>query len=415
MGGGGYNSYPHNDLENVNNLTKNKINDNVEYTHNDTKIQQKKVKDPNKLQKWSNLALVIVFVLGFFMSTMFSMGYLHSSKTATGVIAFEFDSPTLSFDPMLALYADGILGNTATITHGNDSTAGSSMDTLKALNIKLNKNKSQLNNFYIKILYDFSEITGDFSFGTFSESSYVLTSGDATMNMSKFEKSTTANEYFSVSTNQVSSGFSFDVYSPLRKINFTSSAIDDAKHSFKIIVFADYVSTFSSKSCTSATINGTIGMHYYDTPVIDFASLNADQISFIGTWKRRDGVPYVLSFYVSGDSYIVINKPAKIRVSLEMPQSFCTTTTNFVSYNNEYSITPKSVVMTTQQEVSGKYDYFWDLFWHHDYNKDEEYLSPYDASIPGSDITIKIFYEVGDGVVEAISFHPGLGYNMTQD
>ena len=405
MGGGGYNSYPHNYLENVNILPKNKINDNVEYTHNDTKIQQKKVKDPNKLQKWSNLALVVVFVLGFFMSTMFSMGYLHSSKTATGVIAFEFDSPTLSFDPMLALYADGILGNTATITHGNDSTAGSSMDTLNALNIKLNKNKSQLNNFYIKILYDFSEITGDFSFGTFSESSYVLTSGDATMNMSKFEKSTTANEYFSVSTNQVSSGFSFDVYSPLRKINFTSSAIDDAKHSFKIIVFADYVSTFSSKSCTSATINGTIGMHYYEAPVLDLTGLNPEEIKVFGSYHSAG----VLIFCFEGYDEFLINISSRIRISLEMTQSFCTTTTNFVSDNREYSITPTSVVMTTQNKVSGKFYFRTSL------TSAYEYVIMSKMSVSSSNVTIKIFYDVGDGFVEAISFHPGGGYDMIHD
>ena len=405
MGGGGYNIYLHNDLENVNNLTKNKINDNVEYTHNDTKIQQKKVKDPNKLQKWSNLALVIVFVLGFFMSTMFSMGYLHSSKTATGVIAFEFDSPTLSFDPMLALYADGILGNTATITHGNDSTIGSSMDTLKALNIKLNKNKSQLNNFYIKILYDFSEITGDFSFGTFSESSYVLTSGDATMNMSKFEKSTTANEYFSVSTNQVSSGFSFDVYSPLRKINFTSSAIDDAKHSFKIIVFADYVSTFTSKSCTSATINGTIGMHYYEAPVLDLTGLNPEEIKVFGSFHSAG----VLIFCFEGYDGFLINISSRIRISLEMTQSFCTTTTDFVSDNREYSITPTSVVMTTQNKVSGEFYFRTSL------TSAYKYVISSKMSVSSSNVTIKIFYDVGDGFVEAISFHPGLGYDMIRD
>lgn len=201
---------------------------------------------------------LLVFIMGFATALTFSNALLHSSKTATGAISFDLKSPSISLNNGLKLNYDANVGSFGTLTYGD-----SAYDILKldALDLSVDSG-NLLSNYYVKLIYDFTNLAGTVSF---AQNSYDFGSAK----MSTMTSTGTKNEFYTISSSNgnpnspttvtKSDTNKFNVLTFLRDFQYINdSVLSESTKKFTIVVIVDLNENCNSSSRSQLSMTGTI-------------------------------------------------------------------------------------------------------------------------------------------------------------
>ena len=258
----------------------------------------------NQFRKMTILSLVILLLgLAFVAYTTYSV--LKDSKTATGTIAFTFDSPALRFNNGIEMFysnvgADGTLNNGG-ITYGSSSAV--SLTTDSKYNVTID-DQNQLSQYFVKVEYIFSDLSSTTNLISFDSTTYTF--GEASLGVVSAD-SVLKNRFSLTSTTAVKTGTTFNLFEPLSHFTYTGENLTTATtpQTIFIVVSADTKKDMSD-SRAQATIEGQIGFNVVaGSTVSDVSVLNDVVIENLyqnGTYQ---------STTVSGSVNVAVTNPAK--------------------------------------------------------------------------------------------------------
>lgn len=250
------------------------------------------------------LSLVILLLgLAFVAYTTYSV--LKDSKTATGTIAFTFDSPALRFNNGIEMFysnvgADGTLNNGG-ITYGSSSAV--SLTTESKYNVTID-DQNQLSQYFVKVEYIFSDLSSTTSLISFDSTTYTF--GETSLGVVSVD-SVLKNRFSLTSTAAVKTGTTFNLFEPLSHFTYTGENLTTATtpQTIYIVVSADTKKDMSD-SRAQATIEGQIGFNVVaGSTVSGVSALNDVVIENLyqnGTYQ---------STTVSGSVSVAVTNPAK--------------------------------------------------------------------------------------------------------
>ena len=201
---------------------------------------------------------LLVFIMGFATALTFSNALLHSSKTATGAISFDLKSPSISLNNGLKLNYDANVGEFGTLTYGDSAYDILNLD---ALDLSVDSG-NLISNYYVKLIYDFSNLAGTVSF---AQNSYNFGSAK----MSTMTSTNTKNEFYTISSSNGSADSpatitksdtnKFNVLTFLRDFQYVyDSTLTESTKLFAITVIVDLNENCNSSSRSQISVTGTI-------------------------------------------------------------------------------------------------------------------------------------------------------------
>ena len=305
LGGGGYNSQNQQD-----NCIK-------------TQVSCKKRQRFNFKKRMLLSALIFFsFLFGFAMAISFSIAFLSDSKTATGTIAFEFDSPTLAFGDALELYCEGRVSSNANITFGNLSAEGTSLASLYSRKLSVEQNSSPFTEYYVKVVYDFSSIeNATIGLGNASSAYGGITMCapvQSTTNVLYTQSVVSASDSTQAKV-PVGKDTFFDIYSIIKNMTFVGNVefATSTPLEFVISVLADTSPNFNSKHRAQANLLGKLGVKVVDSPALTLGGLISDgfQIKFLECTKSEASFT---NSSASGNSFISANEDIFLTIVLNL-------------------------------------------------------------------------------------------------
>ena len=259
----------------------------------------------SQFRKMTILSLVILLLgLAFIAFTTYSV--LKDSKTATGTIAFTFDSPALCFDNGVEMFysnigADGTLNNGG-ISYGSSSAI--SLVTDSKYNVTID-DQNQLSQYYVKIEYIFSDLSSTMSLISFDSTSYVF--GETSLGAVTAD-SVLKNRFSLTSTAAVKTGTTFNLFEPLSHFTYTGAeqlVTSSTPQTIYIVVSADTKKDMTD-SRAQATIEGQIGFNVVTGSTVSGVSA-LDNVVIENTYQNGT----YQSTTVSGSVSVAVTNPAK--------------------------------------------------------------------------------------------------------
>ena len=275
------------------------------------------------------------------MAISFSIAFLSDSKTATGTIAFEFDSPTLAFGDALELYCEGRVSSNATITFGNSSAEGTPLASLYSRKLSVEQNSSPFTEYYVKVVYDFSSIeNATIGLGNASSAYGGITMCapvQSTTNVLYTQSVVSASDSTQAKV-PVGKDTFFDIYSILKNMTFVGNVefATSTPLEFVISVLADTSPNFNSKHRAQANLLGKLGVKVVDSPALTLGGLISD--GFKMDWSKGSEFSFT-NKSVTGDSLITANVDIYLTIIV-----------NFNKYNEDYLPFNDYVVATNGEQ-----------------------------------------------------------------
>ena len=295
LGGGGYN-----DAKNGSIISQN----DKEYCQN---LQASCTKRHNYGLTLLNIA-VLILALVFMAFTTYCT--LKDSKTATGTIAFTFDSPAMSFDSGIGMFysnvgMDGTL-NSGEISYG-DATAVSSIKNWN-YNVGLDSDNKR-GSYFVKIEYVFSDLSSAESKIEFDSTTYTF--GTTSLGTVTAEGDL-KNRFSLTSTAAVSTGVTFNLFEPLSHFTYTGGVFTtSAPQTVFIVISADSKKDMSD-SRAQTTIATKLGFGIVASTISNMSALENATYEIV-----YSGGEYVSSTFSSSDSLIVTNPTKYIKIELQ--------------------------------------------------------------------------------------------------
>ena len=259
----------------------------------------------SQFRKMTILSLVILLLgLAFIAFTTYSV--LKDSKTATGTIAFTFDSPALCFDNGVEMFysnigADGTLNNGG-ISYGSSSAI--SLVTDSKYNVTID-DQNQLSQYYVKIEYIFSDLSSTMSLISFDSTTYTF--GEISLGAVTAD-SVLKNRFSLTSTAAVKTGTTFNLFEPLSHFTYTGAeqlVTSTTPQTIYIVVSADTKKDMTD-SRAQATIEGQIGFNVVTGSTVSGVSA-LDNVVIENTYQNGT----YQSTTVSGSVNVAVTNPAK--------------------------------------------------------------------------------------------------------
>lgn len=169
---------------------------------------------------WLVIAALLVFALVFLAAITLSNALLHSAKTATGAITFDLKSPALTLGNGLKLNYTTSVGADGALSFGDNSADLMLLDPLELVVDENNQFQ-----YYVKIIYDFSSLSGNV---TFAQNSHAYDS----VFMSPMTSTGVKNEFYSISSTdgtlssqaKIVKGTTFNAFSFLSDFRYTATS-----------------------------------------------------------------------------------------------------------------------------------------------------------------------------------------------
>ena len=236
-------------------------------------IKVKKYNSATKLLIGLHIGFLLICAI--FLSLSLSM--LSDSKTATGSVTFDLESPSIALDSGLQLNYNGQVGSSGTLTYTNDAGVETDINNL-SLNLTIPQ-ENMFNQYYVKLIYDFSAVNvGTITFGA---NNYTLTSGQ----MSAMTTTGTTNEYYSISgtTNSpqaLAKDISLNIFEFLKQFTYAHTEAVDTTFNFNIAIIVDTASSCQSTNRSQTVINGKICIDYVLANNVEVGFSNGYTLAF---------------------------------------------------------------------------------------------------------------------------------------
>ncbi len=189
---------------------------------------------------------------------------LFTHKSTKGAVTFNINSPTIALDDKIELNYNGEVGQIGTMTYTNDAGLSTQIEDL-TLNLSVPQD-NLLDEYYIKIIYDFSTI--DVGNITFNNSDYVLPYGL----MKTMQPTDTTNEFYSMSCNTAGeiapfSKYEIDlnIFNFMKDFQFAYTETLNASYEFNIIVIVDSKNTCDSVNRSQTILGGILNLNIYQS------------------------------------------------------------------------------------------------------------------------------------------------------
>lgn len=233
--------------------------------------------------------------MGFLAAITLSNALLHSAKTATGAITFDLKSPALTLGNGLKLNCTTSVGADGALSFGDNSADIMLLDPLELVVDENNQFQ-----YYVKIIYDFSSLSGNV---TFAQNSHAYDS----VFMSPMTSTGVKNEYYSISSTdgtlssqaRIVKGTTFNVFSFLSDFRYTANTnLQESSKIFKMYVIVDISANFNSTSRTQMTYKGLINT---DISALTYTSLGVCSLaSPTSAVPSSVEIPYKVRFNSDG-------------------------------------------------------------------------------------------------------------------
>ena len=298
---------------------------------------------------------IIISILAVSFIALTTFGALKDSKTATGTIAFTFDSPALCFDNGVEMFysnvgLDGTLNN-GEISYGNSN--GISLVTDSKYKVAID-DQNQLSQYYVKIEYIFSDLSSTESLISFDSATYKF--GETSLGAVTAD-SVLKNRFSLTSTATVKTGVTFNLFEPLSHFTYIGEQLTTSTtpQTIYIVISADTKKDMSD-SRAQATISGQIGFNVVVgstvTGVSDLNNVIIENLYQNGTYK---------SSTVSSSVSVTVSNPAKYtKITMQSATPLFVAGTQTSTMDNwDYKLTTdasKTVLTAVNAGTLGKID-----------------------------------------------------------
>ena len=283
---------------------------------------------------------IVVLILALVFMAFTTYCTLKDSKTATGTIAFTFDSPAMSFDSGIGMFysnvsMDGTL-NSGEISYG-DATAVSSIKNWN-YNVGLDSG-NQLGSYFVKIEYVFSDLSSTESKIEFDNTTYSFgTTSLGTVNADSDLK----NRFSLSSTAAVAKGVTFNLFQPLSHFTYTSGVFTTSTPQTLYIVISADSKKDMSDSRAQTTIAANLGFGIVASTTSNVSAIENATYEIV-----YGGGEYDSSTFSSSDSLIVTNPTKYIKIELESSEPLYSAAAEITNTANDWMYT-----MTTNSNGS---------------------------------------------------------------
>ncbi len=212
--------------------------------------------------------LFFMFVLGFVLAISMTYSLLSDSKTASGSIVFDWDTPAMNYDTGIGMTYTNEQNENGIVRFNN---VGDS------LNVSIDDNNLDIN-YYMRIEYIFESITSGVSF---TEGTYSFSDGTTSMSTPVETASDEGYAFVSNSSTQVRKGVTFDILSQLSNFKYTGTDITDTK--LEVVVYADTTNTFD-RDCARNSFVVNLSASYTNLALDDTYSIYVCDGSDLTKW-----------------------------------------------------------------------------------------------------------------------------------
>lgn len=309
------------------------------------------------------ILVLFSFIFGFSAAFSLTSALLSDSKTATGTIAFEFDSPALSFGNTLELYCEGVSSANATITFGSSTETGTALSSLYAFNLFVEQNDSPFTEYYVKVIYDFSSVTN----ATIGLGSSTFLFGNVTMSVPQtsatnvlYSQSVASQSDSTQAKVPVGESTTFDIYSVLKNMTFfgNSEFSTATPLEFIITIVADTSPNFNSKHRAQVNLIGKLGAKVVESPALTLGGLLSD--GFNMSWSKGSTLSFT-NKSTTGDSRITANVDVYLTIIINFDEY--ARTEDYLPFNDSVVATngeqSENVLVTHSIESADEGDVFW--------------------------------------------------------